>query len=91
MTVNICGIPHEVIETEDIFNSDATHLGQIDYLKCNIRINKDMAQTMKREAICHEMLHGMLVHLGYTEQSQDETFVQALANAIMQGFDIKTD
>ena len=89
MTVNICGIPHEIIETEDGFNSDATHFGQINYLKCNIRINKDMSETMKRETICHEMLHGMLVHLGYNEQSQDETFVQALANAIAQGFNIK--
>ena len=88
MTVNICGIPHEIIEAEDGFNSDATHFGQINYLKCNIRINKDMTEDMKRETICHEMLHGMLVHLGYHEQSQDETFVQALANAIMQGFDI---
>jgi hypothetical protein len=35
------------------------------------------------------MIHGILVHLGYTEQSQDETFVQALANAIYQGFDIR--
>lgn len=35
------------------------------------------------------MIHGILVHLGYSEQSQDEQFVQALANAIYQGFDIK--
>ena len=88
MKVNICGIPHKVIECEDKFDVDA-HFGQIDYKACEIRINKDMATEAKKETICHEMIHGILVHLGYSEQSQDETFVQALGNAIYQGFDIK--
>lgn len=88
MTVNICGIPHKVIECEDNFNVD-THFGQIDYKACEIRINKDMATEAKEETICHEMVHGILVHLGYTEQSQDEIFVQSLGNAIYQGFNIK--
>lgn len=89
MKVNICGIPHAVIECEDSFSADATHFGEIDYKACKIRINKDMAEEAKEETICHEMVHGMLVHLGYSEQSQDETFVQALSNAIYQGFEIK--
>lgn len=50
-----------------------------------------MATEAKEETICHEMVHGILVHLGYTEQSQDETFVQALGNAIYQGFEIKAE
>lgn len=88
MQVNICGIKHEVIECEDNFNLDA-HFGQIDYMKCLIKINKNIHEDMKAEAICHEMIHGMLVHLGYHEQSQDEQFVQGLANALLQGFTIK--
>ena len=88
MIVNICGIPHKVIEYEDNFNVDL-HFGQIDYKACEIRINKDMNEEAKKEAICHEMVHGILVHLGYNEHSQNEQFVQALANAICQGFDIK--
>lgn len=88
MKVNICGIPHEIIECEDYFDAD-THLGQIDYKACEIRINKDMTKEAKEETICHEMVHGILVHLGYFNQSQDEQFVQALANAIYQGFDIR--
>ena len=90
MKVNICGIPHKVIECEDKFDVEA-HFGQIDYKACEIRINKDMSQEIKDETICHEMIHGILVHLGYSEQSQDETFVQALGNAIYQGFSIKTE
>ena len=41
MIVNICGIPHKVIECEDHFDVD-THFGQIDYKACEIIINKNM-------------------------------------------------
>jgi len=88
MKVNICGIPHEVKEYEDKFDVDC-HFGQIDHKACEIRINKDMTDKVKDETICHEMVHGILVHLGYDEQSQDEQFVQALGNAICQGFYIR--
>ena len=89
MTVNICGILHEVIECNDSFSGDVTHFGEIIYKDCKIKINKEMAPEAKEETIIHEMIHGILVHLGYTEQSEDETFVQGLANAIYQGFEIK--
>ncbi len=90
MKVNICGIPHKVIECEDKFDTDC-HFGQIDYKACEIRINKDISPASKKETLCHEMLHGMLVHLGYTEASQDELFVQALGNEIYQSFEIRTE
>ncbi len=88
MKVNICGVSHEITECEDKFDVDC-HFGQIDYKNCEIRVNKDMKAEAKEETICHEMIHGILIHLGYNEQSQDEQFVQALGNAIYQGFDIK--
>ena len=88
MIVNICGIPHKVIEYEDTFNVD-THFGQIDYKACEIRINKDMSQESKDEALCHEIVHGIFVHLGYNNYAQDEQLVQALGHAIYQSFDIK--
>ena len=53
-----------------------------------IKINKDMDDKIKNETIMHEMLHGMLAHLGY-EQANDEQFVNALSNAMYQGFEIK--
>ena len=88
MIVNICGIPHTVVECEDKFDFD-THFGQIDYRACEIKINKDLSKANKAETLCHEMIHGILIHLGYHEQSNNEQFVQALANAIAQGFDVK--
>ena len=88
MTVNICGIKYDVIECEDAFDVDK-HFAMIDYMQATIKVNKSMCDQIKREAIAHEMVHGILVHLGYNDQSQDEQFVQALGNAILQGFDIK--
>lgn len=88
MTVNICGLPHEVIEAEDAFNVDC-HMGMISYKDLQIKINKDMPTMAKDETICHEMVHGILTHLGYLQMADDEQFVQALGNAINQGFLIK--
>ena len=88
MKVMICGIPHEIVECEDVFDNE-THFGQIDYATCKITINKDLCEAEKEETIAHEILHGMLVHLGYDDYSQDEKFVQALSNAINQTFKIR--
>lgn len=88
MRVNICGLPHEVIETEDAFNVDC-HMGMISYKDLQIKINKDMPTMAKEETICHEMVHGILTHLGYLQMADDEQFVQAIGNAINQGFIIK--
>lgn len=89
MKVNICGLPHLVIFERDTFNSDAKHFGQIDYGNCLISINYDLTEEARKETLCHEMVHGMLTHIGYDELSQDEQLVQALGNAIYQGFEIK--
>ena len=85
MQIRICGIPHEITECTDGLSVD-THFGLIDYAKAEIRINKDMSQGMKEETLCHEVLHGMLVLIGRDDLSADETFVQALGNAIHQSF-----
>lgn len=88
--VFICGIPHTVKLCEDNFNSD-THFGQINYAKCEIRINKDMPEEIQRQTLCHEILHGMLVLLGYNELTNDEQFVQAMSMGINQSFRIRED
>lgn len=88
MTVNICGMPYEVVEVEDKFNTDL-HFGDVDYKTCVIQINKDLAKEEKKETLCHEILHAMLLHIGQSELSQDETLVQGLGNAIYQTFELK--
>ena len=85
--VNICGIPHKVIEKEDAFDVDL-HFGQINYATAEIFINKNATSSIKKESICHEMVHGILVHIGRQDLSNDETFVQSFGNALARGFDI---
>lgn len=89
MKVNVCGMLHKVIECPDLFDADGTHYGQIDYGKCEIRINDGISKDNADETLCHEMIHGILVHIGRSDLSVDEAFVQALANAIFQGFVVK--
>ena len=88
MKVKICGIPHEVIEREDSFDMDS-HLGQIDYRKAIITLNKDMSAEVKEETLHHEIMHGILVHIGRDDLSMDETFVTALGNAVYQTFQLR--
>ena len=89
MRVNVCGVIHDVIEKEDSFQSDCLHMGEIDYSKCEIYINKDLNAEHKKETICHEMIHAIFLHLGFKDYVSDEHLVQALGNAIYQGFEIK--
>ena len=90
MIVNICGIPYKVVECNDKFNSDfGLHLGTIDFKSAEIRVNKEVTEEIKKETICHEMVHGILAHIGRDDLSSDEQFVQTFANAIYQGFGIK--
>lgn len=86
--VNICGIPYTVKYVDDSFNAD-THFGQINYAKAEILINKDLNETLTHESLCHELVHGILIHLGFNNLSNDEQFVQALGNAIHQSCTIK--
>lgn len=89
MTVTICGIPYNVVECDDKFNADAKHFGQVDFLSAEIHINKDMADAVKEESLVHEIVHAVLVHIGRSDLSEDEIFVQSFANAINQTFEVK--
>lgn len=88
-SVNICGIKHDVIEVSADGLSNDTHLGSIDYGMAQIKINKDCCEEIKNATLCHEILHGMLVHIGRPDLSCDEQFVVALGNAINESFTIK--
>ena len=50
MNISICGIEHEIIECEDTFGKD-TNLGEIEYGKCLIRINKNIPLQLKKSNI----------------------------------------
>lgn len=88
--INICGVPHTINLCVDNFTVDS-HFGEIDYIKAEIRINKDMPESLQMQALCHEWLHGALVMLGFNEETQNEQFVQALSMAINQTFTLKQE
>jgi len=90
MKVSICGIPHKVIYVQDHFDAD-THFGQIDYNKAKILLNADSADEIKAEALCHEILHGIFVHIGRNDLAEDEMLVNTLSNAIYQTFTVKVE
>lgn len=89
MKVNICGIEHEILHEEDKFDAQQTHFGQINFADAKILINRNIAKSIQEETLCHEVIHGILVHLGYEELNDNEQFVSALSNAICQSFDVK--
>ena len=88
--VNICGIPHIIEYKEDNFNSDL-HLGDIHYGEAKIQINRGVSKSIQHEALCHEILHGILIHMGRDDLNNDEPFVTCLGNAISQSFTPKIE
>lgn len=88
-TVKICGIPYKIIEKECIESSNGRCLGLITYDEGTIEIRKGQQPDYYRQTLIHEVVHGMLVMIGRNDLSEDETFVQSLALAISQTFDLK--
>lgn len=89
MIINICGLPHKIIEVEETFGDG--HCGEINYKKLEIRINKDLAPEMKTQTLYHEIIHGILTYGGYDDLSVDEKLVQNLAMNINQIFRLKQE
>lgn len=89
MAVDICGVIHTITEVQDVFDSGEVHFGQIDHGKAEIVLNADLDEQIKEEALCHEIIHGILFHTGHQDLCGDEEFVQQMANAIRQSFDVK--
>lgn len=87
--VKICGVPYKVLVKPAYFEADAKHFGEIDYKAGTITISDDLSEEIAMESLCHEIVHGMLVHIGRSDLAFDEQFVQALGNAIYQTFDVK--
>ena len=90
-TVNICGVPHEIVY-KDVIDEDCEGIiqGKILYSKAKILVKKDLPKQIKKEVIIHEMVHGMLCHMGQNELCGNEEFVQMMANAIYNsGFELK--
>jgi hypothetical protein len=87
-TVNICGIPYKIIDKECI-EGNGRVCGEITYDECIIKMRAGMNPDYYNQTLIHEVVHGMLVMIGRNDLSDDEIFVQTLALAISQTFDLK--
>ena len=88
--VTICGVPHTIDIVDDKFGNNDL-LGQIEYAPAIIKLNGKMSDEMFNITCIHEVVHGMLVHLGYNQLSDDEVFVSSLAYAIEGTFKFKEE
>lgn len=88
--IKICGIPYTIEEVPVIDEElDGITQGKILYTQAKILLKESLPDELKKSVLYHEILHGMLFHLGYSEQASDETFVQGLSNVMYQMFELK--
>lgn len=91
-TINICGVPHNIIYDNVIDEgSEGIISGKIIHSKCEIHLRKGLTPEYEKETLVHEMVHGILLHLGKAEMCNDEELVQLLACGIYNHFEIRKD
>lgn len=92
MKINILGVPHKVKEVKKINEScEGTVQGIIYHEDATILLKKSMPKDLKESVLYHEIVHGILVSLGYNDLSTDETFVQGFSNALYQMFKLRKE
>jgi len=83
MRVQIGPITYDVVEVSELTGAGPSSLcGDLDTMKCRIRINADMAPAAKRVTLWHEIVHGILFAAGITDH--DEVLVDALGHGLTQ-------
>ena len=70
------------ISSAKVVNKQDWRKGQIDFVKCRIRIDSSMSHKMKEQTLMHEILHGILEGLGMEDLNSDERAVQSIASAL---------
>lgn len=80
MQIKIGPIHYDVVEYA--FDGE-TRCGDIDSLKCRIRINESMPPCNKRVTLWHEIVHGILYAAGQTKD-HDEIVIDAIAHGLTQ-------
>ena len=77
----ICGIKYKIVCAETV-NKEELERGEIDYMKCQILIDKTMPQDLQVQTLIHEVLHAVFDLTGNTELAADEKAVQGIATAL---------
>lgn len=77
--VNVLGIAYTVTEG---YLADAD--GCIEPSKQRIVLSEEMSREKKEQVFLHELIHGILDQLGYSDECGDEKLVQGLAIGLHQ-------
>ena len=78
--VSILGISYDVV-TDEMEDGDD---GYISPRKQRIAIREGLSQEKREQVYLHELVHGILDQLGYSELYEDEHLVQGLAIGLHQ-------
>ena len=81
--INILGVVYTIEEVE-VVNKSEPRRGEINFLTNEIRIDKNMPQSLKEQVLMHEILHATFDLLGFSELAEDEEKVQSIATALHQ-------
>ena len=81
--VHIGGIEYLVVEHDPLREGDERIDGQFCHTESEIRLDAGLGEQARRVTLWHEIIHGCLVHAGYTNE-HDEQMVAALAYSVMQ-------
>ena len=88
--VNICGVKFKVSERKVIDEpQEGIVQGMVEYSKAKIYLKKGLPKRLKEPVLYHEIVHGILIQLGYDKLNEDETFVQQMANALYGTFKLR--
>lgn len=79
-SIRIGGVDYVVVE--DSLLHDMQMVGQIRFLRCEIALAPGLHPEARKQALLHEIVHGLLTHAGIREQG--ENVVDAVAHGLMQ-------
>lgn len=72
------------IEPTLVISKDYSIVGKIDYQEQKIYVRSDLLKDRLKDAILHEIVHGILEQLGYSNLNDDEQFVTAFTTALLK-------
>lgn len=88
-SVNILGVDYKINEVECV-NKNEPRKGEVNYLTCEIKIDRAMPEKLKEQTLMHEILHATFEAIGLFDLAQDEEKVQSIATALHQIFAAQT-
>lgn len=82
-SVSILGLDFAVVRSPGV-SREALADGMIDHDSQTITLYDGLSGPKADQVLLHEVVHGVLDQLGYSEQSEDERLVQGLAVGLHQ-------